>query len=120
VVEELTSRVRGAVLTPGTPEYEQHRQIWNGMFDDTKPAAIVRCVDAGDCAVALTVVGQGDMPLAVRGGGHHVAGFGTCDGGIVLDLGAMRSVTVDENRGQVRVDGGCTLYNVDAATSAVG
>ena len=120
VVEELTSKVRGDVLTPGTPEYEHRRPIWNGMFDEETPTAIVRCADASDCAAALTVVSQLDMPLAIRGGGHHVAGFGTCDGGIVLDLGAMRSVAVDETRGLVRVDGGCTLYDVDAATSAVG
>jgi hypothetical protein len=120
VVEELRHKLRGDVLAPGTPEYEHRRPIWNGMFDDATPAAIVRCVDARDCAAAIGVVSERDMPLAVRGGGHHVAGFGTCDGGIVLDLGAMRSVIVDESRGLVRVGGGCTLYDVDAATSAVG
>jgi FAD/FMN-containing dehydrogenase len=119
VVEELRRKLRGDVLTPGTPEYEHRRPIWNGMFDDATPTAIVRCLDARDCAAAIGVVSERDILLAVRGGGHHVAGFGTCDG-IVLDLGAMRSVTVDESRGLVRVGGGCTLRDVDAATSAVG
>ena len=120
VINELTSKIRGQVLSPGTPEYEQHRPVWNGMFDDARPMAIIRCLDASDCAAAIAVVSRMDVPLAIRGGGHHVAGFGTCDGGIVIDLGAMRSAVVDVEHDVVRVGGGCTLFDVDAATSSVG
>jgi FAD/FMN-containing dehydrogenase len=120
MLEELGSKIRGEVLSPGHPAYEGRRTIWNGMFDDVKPAAIVRCLDARDCAAAIAAATEEDVPLAVRGGGHHVAGFGTCDGGIVLDLGAMRSALVDVEQRSVRVAGGSTLHDVDAATSALG
>jgi FAD binding domain/Berberine and berberine like len=117
---ELTRSVRCPVLVPGVPGFDQARKIWNGMFDEARPAAIVQCRDADDCAAAMRALAGTGVEIAVRGGGHHVAGFGTSDGGVVIDLGAMRGVTVDEERRRARVQGGATLHDIDTATSAVG
>jgi FAD/FMN-containing dehydrogenase len=120
LVSELRARVRGTVLTAGSAGFDAARRIWNGMFDDARPIAVVRCADAADCAAAMRVVGASGVPIAIRGGGHHVAGFGTCDDGVVLDLGGMRGVSIDTAARTARVQAGATLHDVDTATSAVG
>jgi FAD/FMN-containing dehydrogenase len=119
LVSELRARVRGGVVTAESPGFDAARRIWNGMFDGARPAALVRCADALDCAAAMRVVGASGIPIAIRGGGHHVAGFGTCHEGVVLDLGGMRGVSVDAAARTAHVQAGATLHDVDTATSAV-
>ncbi len=115
----LRAGVTGEVITPADPAYDEARQVWNGMIDK-HPAVIVRAADDGDVVAALALARSTGLPLAVRGGGHNVAGNGTVDGGIVLDMGGRNRVEVDAPAGQVHVEAGATLHDVDAATAAHG
>jgi FAD/FMN-containing dehydrogenase len=123
-VEDRLSRIaehfRGAVVSPDHPEYERSRKVWNAMYDDRRPAAILRCADADDVSHALRCLSGTTLPIAVRGGGHHIAGFGGCDAGFVIDLSAMRRVepTADGNR--MLVQGGATLHDVDVVGDRIG
>lgn len=119
-VDRLRSSVRGQVLSPQDPGFDQARRVWNGMVDLT-PALVVRVADADDVATVLALVRSRGLPLAVRGGGHSVAGNGTVADGVVIDLGALRSVEVSEaDDATVRVGGGATLAEVDAVTAPLG
>src|SRR5258707_10770734 len=109
----------GQVIGPGDNEYEAARRVWNGLID-RRPALIVRCADAGHVADAIEFARQHNLPLAVRGGGHNVAGHGTCVAGLVIDLGPMKHVEVNPAARTARVGAGCTWAEVDAATQAHG
>jgi FAD/FMN-containing dehydrogenase len=116
---DLRGTVRGEVLLPGDPGYEPARPVWNAMIA-AAPAAIVRAADVADVAPTVALAHATGRPLAIRGGGHNVAGKGTVDGGIVLDMGALRAVEVDPQARTVRVQAGATLADVDAATTPHG
>jgi FAD/FMN-containing dehydrogenase len=118
-LEELASNLDGELVRPGDPGYDEARSVWNGMID-LRPAAVARCASTDDVRNALRVARATGLPLAVRGGGHNVAGFGTVDGGLVIDLSLMRAVTVDPTARRVRAGGGVTLGDLDAATQAHG
>ena len=96
-VARLRDEIEGAVIEPGADGYDDARRVWNGMID-RRPAAIVRAASVGDIAPTIRRARELGLPLAVRGGGHNVAGNGTVDGGIVLDLGALTDVAVDPGR----------------------
>jgi FAD/FMN-containing dehydrogenase len=115
----LAERLRGEVIAFDHPAYEDARRVWNGMIDK-RPAAIARCVDADDVAAVLRFARAADLPLSVRGGGHNVAGTAVVDGGIVVDLSAMRGVRVDPSRRTVHVQGGATWGEVDRVTQPLG
>lgn len=115
----LTDRLRGDVVEPGDPDYDEARKVYNAMHD-RRPAIIVRAVDAGDVIATVDFARDQGLPLAVRGGSHSVPGHGTCDGGVVLDLGRMRGIRVDPGTRTARVEGGCTWADVDHATHAFG
>jgi len=115
----LAERLAGEVIAPDHPEYEDARQVWNGMID-RRPAVIARCADAEDVATAVRFACEHDLPLAVRGGGHNVAGTAVCDDGVVIDLARMRAVHVDDLRGTVHVQGGATWADVDSVTAPLG
>src|SRR5579875_2127721 len=117
--QDLTSRLRGALIQPGDPTYEQARQVYNGMIDK-RPALIARCVDVADVIAAVTFAREQGLTLAVRGGGHNGPGLGTCDDGLVVDLAPMKGIYVDPDNRTVRVEGGCTWGEVDHATHAFG
>ena len=118
-LDQLRHRVDGAVIAPGDPEYDEARAVWNAMID-RRPAAVVRAADVGDVVSAIGAARDHGLDLAIRGGGHNVAGNGTVDDGIVLDLGDLDGVTVDPDTATVRVEGGATLADVDAATQPYG
>ena len=110
----------GELLTPADgPRYDECRAVFNGLFD-RRPALIARPTTTADVVAALRFARSTGLPLAVRGGGHSVAGHSTVDGGIVIDLGALRRVRVDPGRRLVRVQGGATWGEVDRATQAHG
>ena len=119
LVRALTADLRGTVTTPDDPKYDSARRVWNAMFDVRRPAAVLRCADEADVATAVRLLRDANVPVAVRGGGHHIAGFGTCDSGFVIDLGAMRSASPVDG-GRMLVQGGATLHEVDTAGDRVG
>ena len=112
-------KVSGDVLLPGQEGYDAARAIWNAMID-RKPGVIVRCLNTADVRLALEVARDNGIALAVRGGGHNIAGHALCEGGIVIDLSRMRDVRVDPRARRARVEAGATLADVDAATQAHG
>jgi hypothetical protein len=85
VIDAFANRIAGRVLVESAAEYEQARRVWNGLIDK-RPAVIVRCSGVADVLDSLRFARDHNLLVAVRGGGHNVAGFGTCDGGLVIDL----------------------------------
>jgi FAD/FMN-containing dehydrogenase len=118
-LDVLRAKLRGTVCLPGEPGYEQARTLWNAMID-RKPAVTVRALGAGDVIAAVRFAREHGLLLAVRGGGHNIAGNAVCDGGLQLDLSLMRSVRVDPTAKTVRVEPGATLGDVDKETQAFG
>ena len=118
-LQGLAAQLRGQLLLPGEPGYDDARPVYNAMIDK-HPALIVRCHDAADVLAALRFARDHDLPLAIRGGGHNVAGKGTVDGGVVIDLAPMRNVHVDPQARTARVGGGALWGDVDHATHAFG
>ncbi|HUP17494.1 MAG TPA: FAD-dependent oxidoreductase [Acidimicrobiia bacterium] len=118
-LEELAGNLAGDLIRPEDESYADARSVWNGMID-LRPAAVARCASTDDVRVAVAAAQSTGLALAVRGGGHNVAGFGTIDGGLVIDLSPMREVSVDGSTRRVRAGGGATLGDVDAATQAHG
>src|SRR2546429_6971429 len=117
--EELAAAVRGDLITPGDPGYDQARAVYNAMIDK-RPAAIVRCRDTADVIACVRFAREHGVEIAVRGGGHNAGGLGVSDDALVIDLSQMRSTTVDPENHTVRADPGCTWGDVDHATVAFG
>jgi FAD/FMN-containing dehydrogenase len=111
-INSLRGKLQGTVVAPGDDDYEAARQVWNGMVD-RRPAAIVRAAGVADVLAALQFARERDLLIAVRGGGHNVAGNGTVDDGIVIDLGPMNGIRVDPTSGRVQVGPGVTLGELD-------
>ena len=119
-VQELREAVRGEVITPEEDGYAEAARIWNGMHDGRSPALIVRCAGAADVVAAVGFARSNDLTVAVRGGGHSIAGFSTVDDGLVIDLGPMRHVHVDPEARRAYVGGGAVWGDVDHETQAHG
>src|SRR5690349_19098591 len=117
--EDLAAAMRGSLITPGDPGYDQARAVYNAMIDK-RPAAIARCRDVADVITCVRFAREHDVEIAVRGGGHSVAGLGVRDDALVIDLSLLRSTTVSPQSHTVRADAGCTLADVDHATAAFG
>jgi FAD binding domain-containing protein len=115
----LRRRFKGDLLRPGDSGYEEARTIWNGMVSRA-PGLIARCAEVSDVATAVRVASEIGILAAVRCGGHSLAGFSTCDGGMVIDLSRLRQVTVDPEARRARIAGGCLLGSIDAATQKAG
>ena len=109
----------GRSHAPSDPGYDEARAIHNGAVD-RRPAALVRCADVADVIACVNFAREHDMALAIRGGAHSGGGFGVWDDALVIDLGGLRSTTVNPAAHTVRVDGGCTWGDVDHATGAFG
>jgi FAD/FMN-containing dehydrogenase len=118
-IEQLRGRVHGPVIVPGDTGYEEARGVYNAMIDK-RPAAVVRAADSQDVAAAVNFAREASLDLAVRGGGHSVPGFGTCDGGVVIDLSGMRAVSVDPGAQTARAAGGATWGDFNDATHVHG
>jgi FAD/FMN-containing dehydrogenase len=119
-VQELREAIRGDVLTPGDDGYAEASRIWNGAHDGRRPALVARCAGAADVVAAVGFARSNDLTIAVRGGGHSIAGFSTCDGGIVIDLSPMSGVRVDPVARRATVGGGAVWAVVDHETQAHG
>jgi FAD/FMN-containing dehydrogenase len=116
---ELRKSLRGTIVQPRDESYEGARRIWNGMID-RHPAVIARCTGSADVMAAVRFARDQQLPIAVRCGGHNVAGNSVCDDGLVIDLSSMRSVRVDPSRSVVRVGGGALLGDIDHEVQAFG
>jgi hypothetical protein len=119
ICSSLKGQFRGDLVCPGDDDYARARSIWNGMVART-PGLIARCADVADVQAAVRAATAADVLTAVRCGGHSLAGFSTCDDGVVIDLSRMRQVTVDRETRRSRFAGGCLLGSVDVATQKDG
>jgi FAD/FMN-containing dehydrogenase len=119
-VQELRESVRGPIFTPADEGYEEATRVWNGAHDGRRPALVVRCSGAADVAAAVGFARSNHLTIAVRGGGHSVAGFSTCDGGVVIDLSQLNTVRVDPVARRATVGGGAVWADVDHETQAHG
>jgi FAD/FMN-containing dehydrogenase len=119
-VQELRDALHGEVITPADDGYLEACKIWNGMHDGRRPGLIARCSGTADVMAAVGFARSNDLELAVRGGGHSIAGFSTNDGGMVIDLSAMRDVRVDPARRRAYAGGGALWADVDHETQAHG
>jgi FAD/FMN-containing dehydrogenase len=117
--DALRAAVRGEVIAPGDAAYEEARRVHNGMIDK-RPAAIVRVTGPRDVAAAISIARDEGLDLSIRGGGHSAPGFGTNDGGIVIDLNPLQDVTVDTETMTARAGGGNTWKTFNEATHAHG
>ena len=119
LVNELKSRVRGPLLRPGEPGYDEARSVWNAMID-RRPALIVRCLGTADVVACVAAAREYGLQLSIKGGGHNIAGLAVCDGGLMLDLSLMRGVWVDPGQRVARAQAGCLLGDVDRETQLHG
>jgi hypothetical protein len=117
--DTLQAEMRGPVIQPDDAGYDEARAVYNAMID-RRPAAIARCADVADVMTAVRFAGGNGQTVSVRGGGHNAAGLGVWDDALVIDLSAMRGVTVDPAARTVRAEGGCVWGDVDHATGGFG
>jgi hypothetical protein len=118
-MDSFEQAVRGRVLRPADAEYESARRVYNADID-CRPLLIVQCADVADVIHSVNYARDHKLAAAVRGGGHSAPGFGTCNGGIVIDLSGLRGIRVDPERRTAQVEGGCTWGDLDHATHVFG
>ncbi len=116
---EFAASFHGQIIEPSSPDFDTARKVWNGMID-RRPAYIARCRSVADVQSAIRFARASHLAIAIRGGGHNAAGLGVCDGGLVIDLGGMRDVSVDPAAKVATVGGGATWGDLDRATAAHG
>ncbi len=119
VLEQFRKNIKGQILSRKDNGYEEARKVWNGMIDK-HPAVVVRCADEDDVVKALEFARSNKLEISVRGGGHNVAGFSTCNDGIVIDLSPMKKNEIDKSSGTVRAQAGLTWGEFDKATQEAG
>ena len=117
--ETLKRSIKGSVLVPDDPGYEEARQIWNAMID-RRPAAIVQCAQVDDVPSVIRFARENKLELSIRGAGHNIAGNALCDNGITIDFSRMKNVRVDAGKKRAYVEPGATLADLDAAIQAHG
>jgi FAD/FMN-containing dehydrogenase len=119
VIDAFARRLAGRLLVERSGEYDHARRVWNGLIDQ-RPAAIVQCSGVADVLEALRFARDHDLLVAVRSGGHSVAGFGPTNGGLVIDLSSLRGIRVDPATRTVRAQAGVTWGDLDRETQAFG
>jgi FAD/FMN-containing dehydrogenase len=118
-ITDFKGKLRGTLVQPGDDEYDAVRVVWNGMID-RRPGLIARCHGVADVIASVDFARLHGLRVAVRGGGHNVAGYAVCDGGMMIDLSLMRAVRVDPHARRAWVQGGATWGDVDHETTAFG
>src|SRR5687767_12737011 len=118
-IADLSRHFRGALIRPGDAPYDARRRIWNGAID-RHPGLIARCTGAADVRAAVRFARERDLLVAVRGGGHNVAGTAVCDGGLVIDLSPMKGLWVDPAGRTARAEAGLLWGEFDRETQAFG
>lgn len=115
--QDLRARLRGALLLPGDPGYDDARSIWNAMID-RRPALIVRCLGVTDVVTGVNFAREHNLPLSIKSGGHNISGLAVWEGGLMLDMSLMRGVWVDPTTRTARAQAGCLLGDLDRETDA--
>ena len=118
-VENLRRKVKGQIVLPSDPSYDEVREIWNAMIE-RRPALIVRCAEADDVPHAILFARENGLEISVRGGGHNIAGNALCENGVMIDFSTMRKVRVDAEKRRAYVEPGATLADFDGAVQAHG
>src|SRR5574337_89689 len=118
-LEALRPRLRGPLLLPGDPGYDEARSVWNAMID-RKPALVVRGLGVADVVACVHFARERGLALSIKGGGHNISGLAVCDGGLMLDMSLMRGVWVDPAARTARAQPGCLLGDVDRETQLHG
>ncbi|MGA7954368.1 MAG: FAD-binding oxidoreductase [Gloeobacterales cyanobacterium] len=118
-IANLKSYVKGRVVLPDDPRYDEVREIWNAMID-RKPVVIVQCATADDVSQAITFARENRLEISVRGGGHNIAGNAVCDNGVMIDLSTMTNVRIDAQKRRAYVEPGATLADFDQAAQVHG
>ncbi|MBC7971336.1 MAG: FAD-binding oxidoreductase [Verrucomicrobia bacterium] len=118
-IEQLKTSVKGHVVLPDDPRYDEVREIWNAMID-RKPAVIVQCAEADDVAQAIAFARENKLELSIRGAGHNIAGNAVCDNGVMIDLSTMTNVRIDAQKRRAYVEPGATLADFDQAAQVHG
>jgi FAD/FMN-containing dehydrogenase len=118
-VEAFAVGLRGRVYSPSDAPYDELRRLFNGIFD-SRPGLIVQCAGVSDVIKCVNFVRQRNLLVTIRGAGHHVSGFASCDGGLMIDLSRMKSVRVDPMERTARAEPGCTLFDLDTECQAFG
>ena len=119
IIKSLRKQLKGALITPNDTLYDETRKVYNAMIDK-HPGAIAMCTDVNDVKVAVDFGRNNNLLVAIRGGGHNGGGLGLCDGGLVIDLSGLKSITVNTDNSTVKVGGGCIWNEVDTATHEYG
>jgi FAD/FMN-containing dehydrogenase len=118
-IEKLKNKVKGRLVLPDDPDYDEVREIWNAMID-RRPAVIVQCAAADDVLHAISYARENGLELSIRGAGHNIAGSALCDNGVLIDLSNMKTVSVDAQNRRAYVEPGATLGDFDKAVQAHG
>jgi FAD/FMN-containing dehydrogenase len=117
--QKLVSKVKGQVVLPDDPSYDEVRKIWNAMID-RRPAVIVRCAEADDVVHAIKFARTNGLEISIRGAGHNIAGNAVCDNGLMIDLSTMKKVRIEAEKRRAYVEPGATLRDFDEAAQAHG
>lgn len=118
-IQKFSQKFQGSLIRPEDADYDEARAVWNGMIDKY-PALIARCTGVADVITAVNFAREYDLLVAVRGGGHNVAGYATCDGGLVIDLSGMKGIHVDPEARVARAQAGVTWGELDRETQVFG
>jgi FAD/FMN-containing dehydrogenase len=118
-IKNLKDKVKGEIVLPGDPNYNEVREIWNAMID-RRPSVIVQCAEADDVLHAISYARDNGLEISVRGGGHNIAGSALCNNGVMIDFSNMTGVKVDAQKKRAYVEPGATLGDFDKATQAHG
>ncbi len=110
-IQELKAKLRGELLTPESPSYDDIREVWNAMID-RRPALIARCAGTADVMHALEFARNSDLLVSVRSGGHNIAGNALCDGGLMIDLSPMKSVRINPKDRRAFLSRLCQLLEI--------
>jgi FAD/FMN-containing dehydrogenase len=118
-VYDLRNQLKGQVVLPEDPNYDEVRKIWNAMID-RHPALIVRCAEAADVVRSIAYARENKLEISIRGAGHNIAGNAVCDNGLMIDLSLMKNVRIDTEKKQAYVEPGATLHDFDLVAQSYG
>lgn len=118
-IEKLQRKVKGKIVLPADPNYDEIREIWNAMID-RRPAVIVQCAEDDDVPHAISFARESGLEISIRGAGHNIAGNALCNNGVMIDFSTMKNVRIDSEKRRAYVEPGATLGDFDMAVQSHG